>query len=50
LNGFADRQAIPANRYDVVWVFEQSATLGGWTFSQVPQMLLFGDLPTPISD
>jgi hypothetical protein len=37
----------PGDRFDVVWVFDlQSA--GGYAFSQVPQMLLTGDLPTII--
>jgi hypothetical protein len=31
----------PGNRFDVVWVFELGA--GGYSFSQVPQMLLAGD-------
>jgi hypothetical protein len=38
----------PADRYDVVWTFTRKGT--GWTFAQVPQMLLPGDLPYPIAD
>ncbi|MFI9273345.1 hypothetical protein ACIGXM_21880 [Kitasatospora sp. NPDC052896] len=37
----------PDARFDVVWVFTRQGD--GWNFSQVPQMLLAGDLPTPIS-
>jgi hypothetical protein len=37
----------PADRFDVVWTF----TLEGhrWRFTQVPQLLLPGDLPHPIA-
>lgn len=35
------------DRFDVVWVL--TANGAGWTFSQVPQMLLSGDSPDPIS-
>jgi hypothetical protein len=38
----------PGDRYDVVWTFTRNGT--GWTFAQVPQMLLAGDLPYPITD
>ncbi|MBS2533438.1 hypothetical protein KGQ20_11710 [Catenulispora sp. NF23] len=38
----------PGERFDIVYVFTR-ASGGGWTFTQVPQMLLVGDLPTPIS-
>lgn len=37
----------PENRYDMVFVLTRSS--GGWTFEQVPQVLLAGDLLTPIS-
>ena len=33
----------PENRYDLVWVFDQRPSLAGWTFQQVPQLLLSGD-------
>ena len=33
-------------RFDMVWVFDRQAS--GWTFSQVPQMVLAGDSPIPI--
>ncbi|MBQ0983480.1 hypothetical protein KBZ10_02810 [Streptomyces sp. F63] len=36
----------PGHRFDVVWVFEH--TKKGWTFRQVPQMLLSGDEDKPI--
>jgi hypothetical protein len=38
----------PADRYDVVWTFTRAGTC--WRFAQVPQMLLPGDLPYPITD
>jgi hypothetical protein len=38
----------PADRYDLVWTFTR--TTDGWTFAQIPQMLLPGDLPYPIAD
>ena len=37
----------PDDRFDMVWVFTR--TSGGWTFTQVPQLLLAGDSATPIS-
>jgi hypothetical protein len=38
----------PGNRFDVVWVFDLRPD-GGYSFSQAPQMLLAGDLPSGIS-
>jgi TQXA domain-containing protein len=35
----------PDDRFDLVWVFTRSGA--GWIFSQVPQLLLEGDRPTP---
>lgn len=35
----------PEDRFDMIWVFDQIAT--GWSFTQVPQMLLAGDSATP---
>ncbi|MFE0020119.1 hypothetical protein [Amycolatopsis sp. NPDC059021] len=37
----------PDERFDVVWVFTRTA--GGWAFSQVPQLLLDGDLDKVIT-
>ena len=41
-------QKWPGSRFDLVWVFDLQAD-GGYTFVQVPQMLLKGDVPDPIS-
>jgi hypothetical protein len=38
----------PGDRFDVVWTFTRNGN--GWRFAQVPQMLLPGDLPYPITD
>jgi hypothetical protein len=38
----------PADRYDVVWTFTRDGKC--WRFTQVPQMLLPGDLPYAITD
>ena len=35
------------DRFDMVWVFTRSGN--GWTFSQVPQLLLAGDSSSPLS-
>jgi hypothetical protein len=37
----------PSDRFDVVWTFTPDG--GGWRFAQVPQLLLPGDLPDPIT-
>lgn len=37
----------PDNRFDLVWIFDRTAH--GWSFSQLPQLLLAGDRTTPIS-
>jgi hypothetical protein len=41
----------PGTRFDLVWVFDlvTSAQVPIWKFTQVPQLLLSGDLPTPIT-
>jgi broad specificity phosphatase PhoE len=41
-------QRWPAERFDVVWVFDRAGDSGGWTFEQVPQLLLPGDRAEPI--
>lgn len=37
----------PGHRFDMVWIFDRTAT--GWNFIQKPQLLLDGDSPDPIS-
>jgi len=37
----------PDNRFDMVWVLDRTDT--GWSFSQVPQLLLAGDSASPIT-
>jgi hypothetical protein len=37
----------PDDRFDVVWLFDRTDT--GWSFSQLPQLLLSGDSADPIS-
>jgi hypothetical protein len=37
----------PDNRYDLVWVLTPAA--GGWSFHQIPQLLLDGDSNQPIA-
>lgn len=41
-------QQWPADRFDVVWIFT-TAGAGRWTFAQVPQRLLGGDVNQPIT-
>jgi len=38
----------PGSRFDIVWVFDLQSD-GTYSFSQVPQMLLAGDLPSVIA-
>jgi hypothetical protein len=40
-------QAWPSDRFDVVWIFDRSAS-GTYTFDQRPQLLLAGDRPEVI--
>jgi hypothetical protein len=41
-------QQWPDSRFDLVWVFDRRKSGKGWTFSQVPQLLLAGDRKDPI--
>ncbi len=43
--------AWPEDRYDVVWTFTKAAPSGssGYRFSQIPELVLPGDVATPIS-
>lgn len=42
-------QTWPGTRFDVVWVFDWNAAQNAYSFSQVPQCLLAGDLDGGIS-
>ena len=39
--------AWPSDCFDMVYVFSRNGN--GWIFAQIPQMLLAGDSPTPIT-
>jgi hypothetical protein len=41
----------PSDRFDMVWLFMKDLTsdTGGYTFHQIPQLLLYGDSPDPIT-
>lgn len=39
-------QKWPPLRFDIVWIFDRLGN--GWSFAQVPQLLLSGDSPQPI--
>ena len=41
-------QKWPSERFDLVWVFDRGMGATNWTFTQVPQMLLPGDVSDPI--
>ena len=41
-------QAWPAARFDVVWTFDLDPATTKYSFNQHPQLLLQGDLPTPL--
>jgi hypothetical protein len=47
-NATACPQKWPDARFDLVWVLDRQPASGGWSFAQVPQMLLAGDSATPI--
>jgi hypothetical protein len=38
----------PGDRYDMVWVLAPAA--GGWSFHQIPELLLDGDSNQPVTD
>ncbi|HET7234265.1 MAG TPA: hypothetical protein VFJ16_29905 [Longimicrobium sp.] len=42
-------QTWPGDRFDLVWVFDWNAGAESYTFTQVPQLLLAGDSPDPIT-
>ena len=42
-------QTWPGSRFDLVWIFDWNPAGKSYVFSQVPQQLLAGDLPTVIS-
>jgi hypothetical protein len=42
-------QKWPGSRFDLVWVLDATPS-GGWSFNQVPQLLLSGDSDKPIHD
>jgi hypothetical protein len=42
-------QSWPGNRFDVVWIFDWDQSSKRYIFSQVPQQLLAGDLPSVIT-
>lgn len=46
LGDYSAPQKWDKERFDLVWVFTR--TPGGWSFEQVPQLLLAGDRTTPI--
>ena len=41
-------QTWPDTRFDVVWIFDLDPATNTYTFNQLPQLLLQGDLPTPL--
>ena len=38
----------PAERFDMIWVFDRNVGQPSWNFSQVPQLVLAGDTANPI--
>jgi hypothetical protein len=40
----AHPQQWPGEHFDLVWVFDRTSGAQNWTFTQVPQMLLPGDV------
>src|SRR5882762_11370731 len=41
-------QKWPSERFDIVWVFDLNTATNTYSFNQAPQLLLQGDLTTPI--
>ncbi len=41
-------QTWPDSRFDLVWILDLNPATNAYTFNQAPQLLLKGDLPTPI--
>jgi hypothetical protein len=41
-------QKWPSERFDIVWVFDLNMATNTYSFNQAPQLLLQGDLTTPI--
>jgi hypothetical protein len=41
-------QTWPSARFDVVWTFDLNPATNTYTFNQLPQLLMQGDLPSPI--
>jgi hypothetical protein len=41
-------QTWPSDRFDVVWTFDLNPATNTYTFNQVPQLVLQGDLSSPI--
>lgn len=48
-NTTAVPQTWPSDRFDLVWVFDLNPLTGMYSFSQIPQNLIAGDLNAPIS-
>ncbi len=42
-------QAWPSERFDVVWIFDFNPATNTYAFNQLPQLLLQGDQPSPIT-
>lgn len=42
-------QKWPGDRFDLVWVFDLDTAKGTYGFTQVPQLLLAGDIASPIT-
>jgi len=41
-------QKWPSERFDIIWVFDLNTATNTYSFNQAPQLLLQGDLTTPI--